>query len=81
MTGNFSSHYMSRNRIKPWTEPSFTIQASGRHAPCHPDSGSMQKIAKDVCKFTNPKKVRRLSFENVPEFRPSLMILYLIIQI
>ena len=61
MTGNFSSHYMSRNRIKPWTEPSFTIQASGRHAPCHPDSGSMQKIAKDVCKFTNPKKVRRLS--------------------
>ena len=55
MTGNFSSHYMSRNRIKPWTEPSFTIKQAVI-TPCHPDSGSMQKVAKDLCKFTNPKE-------------------------
>ena len=61
MTGDFSSHYMSRNRIKTWEEPSFTIQASGRHAPCHPDSGTMIKVEKDVCRFSDKKKVRRLS--------------------
>ena len=29
----FSSIYMSRNRVRSWSEPSFTIQAGGRHAP------------------------------------------------
>ncbi len=29
MTGGFSSMYMSRNRVRSWEEPSFTIQAGG----------------------------------------------------
>ena len=29
MTGGFSSMYMSRNRVRSWDEPSFTIQAGG----------------------------------------------------
>ncbi len=32
MTGGFSSMFMSRNRVRNWDEPSFTIQAGGRHA-------------------------------------------------
>jgi DNA (cytosine-5)-methyltransferase 1 len=36
MTGGFSSMFMSRNRVRSWDEPSFTIQAGGRHAPLHP---------------------------------------------
>ncbi|NEP01033.1 MAG: DNA cytosine methyltransferase, partial [Symploca sp. SIO2E9] len=33
LDGGFSSIYMSRNRVRSWDEPSFTIQAGGRHAP------------------------------------------------
>lgn len=29
---------MSRNRVREWNEPSFTIQASGRQAPQHPNA-------------------------------------------
>jgi len=36
MIGNFSTIYMSRNRVRSWDERSFTIQAGGRHAPIHP---------------------------------------------
>ena len=50
MTGNFSSIYMSRNRVRSWDEPSFTIQAGGRHAPIHPDAPKMIKIGKDKMK-------------------------------
>lgn len=41
MTGDFSSIYMSRNRVRAWNEPSFTIQAGGRHAPLHPQAPKM----------------------------------------
>ena len=63
MTGNFSSIYMSRNRVRSWDEPSFTIQAGGRHAPIHPDAPKMIKIGKDKMKFDKKfkKKYRRLS--------------------
>lgn len=47
MTGGYSSIYLSRNRKKNWNEPSFTIQASGRHAPLHPAANPMIKIEKD----------------------------------
>ena len=36
MIGGFSPIYMSRNRVRGWDEPSFTIQAGGRQAPIHP---------------------------------------------
>ena len=61
-TGDFSSIYMSRNRRKNWDEQSFTIQASGRHAPLHPDSPRMIKEDKDLMVFENQyDEVRRLS--------------------
>ena len=41
MVGGFSSIYMSRNRVRSWREPSFTIQAGGRHAPLHPQAPKM----------------------------------------
>ena len=63
MIGKFSTMYMSRNRVRSWDEPSFTIQAGGRHAPCHPQAPKMKKIGKDKCKFVHgsTKLYRRLT--------------------
>lgn len=63
MTGGFSSIYMSRNRKKEWNEPSFTIQAGGRHTPLHPQSHKMIKLGKDEWKFDDSTEClyRRLS--------------------
>ena len=54
---------MSRNRVRSWNEVSFTIQASGRQAPQHPDAPKMVKIGKDKFEFLKgkEKKYRRLS--------------------
>jgi DNA (cytosine-5)-methyltransferase 1 len=63
MTSGFSSIYMSRNRVHNWHEPSFTIQAGGRHAPIHPQANRMINIGKDEWIF-DPDSVnpyRRLS--------------------
>lgn len=61
MTGGFSSRYMSRNRVRTWDEPSFTIQASGRQAPIHPSSPKMVKIATDKFDFIKNSNHRRLT--------------------
>jgi len=63
MTGSFSSMYMSRNRVRAWNEPSFTIQAGGRHAPIHPQAPRMQFINKNKRIFVRGKEhlYRRLS--------------------
>jgi DNA (cytosine-5)-methyltransferase 1 len=53
MIGGFSSIYMSRNRVRAWDEPSFTIQAGGRHAPIHPQANKMIHVGKDQCIFEN----------------------------
>lgn len=58
--GDFSSMFMSRNRIRTWDEPSFTIQAGARHAPIHPASDPMRKVDKDKWEFTG-ENYRRLS--------------------
>ena len=54
---------MSRNRVRNWNEPSYTIQAGGRHAPIHPSAPKMIKVKKDKFKFceNNLDKYRRLS--------------------
>tara|TARA_B110000459_G_C16511007_1_gene447933 strand:- start:58 stop:1143 length:1086 start_codon:yes stop_codon:yes gene_type:complete len=39
-----SFHYMSRNRVRGWNEPSFTIPATGRHVPQHPQAPKMEKV-------------------------------------
>lgn len=63
MTGGFSSMFMSRNRVRPWDKPSFTIQAGGRHAPLHPQAPAMLKVAKDQLVFApgHEDLYRRLS--------------------
>lgn len=63
MTGGFSTIYMSRNRVRSWDEVSYTIQAGGRHAPCHPQAGKMIFVEQDVRVFdpNSPKPYRRLS--------------------
>jgi len=48
MTGSYSTIYMSRNRVRSWEEPSFTIQAGGRHAPIHPQAPKMKFIEPNV---------------------------------
>lgn len=65
-TGSFSSIYMSRNRKKRWDEQSFTIQASGRHAPLHPSGLPMKKVDKDKWIFPDGEENhRRLSVKEV----------------
>jgi DNA (cytosine-5)-methyltransferase 1 len=62
MTGSFSTIFMSRNRRRSYGEQSFTIQASGRHAPVHPSSPEMIKIDKDKFIFNGKESdIRRLS--------------------
>lgn len=63
MTGDFSSRYMSRNRLRLWNQPSFTIQAGGRHAPLHPSSPPMHRVGPDEWVFEKGREgeYRRLS--------------------
>lgn len=60
---SFSSQYMSRQRVRDWHEPSFTILASARHVPLHPSCGKMIQISKDIWTFNLESGVppRRLS--------------------
>lgn len=63
MNGGFSTIYMSRNRVRSWDEPSFTIQAGGRHAPLHPQAPKMKFIEQNKRIFVPGKEdlYRRLS--------------------
>ena len=63
MIGGYSTIYMSRNRVREWDEPSFTIQAGGRHAPIHPQAPKMIQIDKNKRIFVPGKEelYRRLS--------------------
>lgn len=63
MTGGFSTIFMSRNRVRPWNKPSFTIQAGGRHAPIHPQAPEMIAFGKNDKRFVEGKThlYRRLS--------------------
>lgn len=63
MTGSFSSIFMSRNRVRSWEEPSFTIQAGGRQAPLHPQAPKTIQIEQNKRIFVPGKEnlYRRLS--------------------
>ena len=63
MIGSFSTIYMSRNRVRSWDEPSFTIQAGGRHAPMHPQAPKMLFVDQNKRIFVSGKEdlYRRLS--------------------
>jgi DNA (cytosine-5)-methyltransferase 1 len=71
MEGGFSPIFLSRNRVRGWDEPSFTVQATARHAPLHPDAGKMVKVGTDQFKFApgSEKKglVRRLTVREAAE--------------
>lgn len=57
----FSSRYLSRNRKRSWEDVSFTIQASGRHAPLHPSGEPMVKINSDEWILPETSLHRKLS--------------------
>ncbi len=63
MTGGFSTIFMSRNRVRSWDEPSFTIQAGGRHAPLHPQAPKMEFVEQNKRVFVRGSEhlYRRLS--------------------
>lgn len=63
MTGGFSTIFLSRNRVRPWDKPSFTIQAGGRHAPLHPQAPEMVTYGVNDKRFVEGKEhlYRRLS--------------------
>ena len=63
MTGGFSSMFMSRNRVRSWDETSFTILATARQIPLHPQAPKMINIGKDKFDFVKEQedKYRRLS--------------------
>lgn len=50
-TGSFSSRFMSRNRIRDWDEPAYTVMANARHQKIHPQAPRMIKVGKDEWKF------------------------------
>ncbi len=50
--GAFSPIFMSRNRVRSWDEPAFTVQASGRQCQLHPQAPKMIKVEKNLQKFS-----------------------------
>lgn len=65
-TGSYSTIYLSRNRKKSWNDQSFTIQASGRQAPLHPDGPPMKKIDKNKWELPGEESEhRRLSVKEI----------------
>jgi DNA (cytosine-5)-methyltransferase 1 len=63
MTGGFSSMFLSRNRVRSWDETSFTILATARQTPLHPQAPKMLKIGIDQFSFVEGQEhlYRRLS--------------------
>ncbi len=61
--GAFSTIFMSRNRVRSWDEPAFTVQASGRQCQLHPQAPKMEKIGLNKCQFVQGKEnlYRRLT--------------------
>lgn len=62
-TGSYSPIFMSRNRVRSWNEPAFTVQASGRQSQLHPQAPKMEKIAENQFQFVPSKTAlyRRLT--------------------
>ncbi len=62
-TGSYSTIFMSRNRVRSWDEPAFTVQASGRQCQLHPQAPEMLFVEKNRRIFVPGKEhlYRRLS--------------------
>lgn len=65
--GGFSSIFMSRNRVRSWDEPGFTVQASGRQCQLHPQAPKMEKLGPNRHRFVpgHEDEYRRLSVREV----------------
>lgn len=65
--GAFSPIFMSRNRVRSWDEPGFTVQASGRQCQLHPQAPKMEKVEKNLQKFVEGKEslYRRMTVREV----------------
>lgn len=65
--GAYSPIFMSRNRIRSWDEPGFTVQASGRQCQLHPQAPKMVKVEKNLQKFVEGKEhlYRRMTVREV----------------
>lgn len=65
--GDFSTIFMSRNRVRGWDEPGFTVQASGRQCQLHPNAPKMEKLEKDLQRFVPGKEhlYRRMTVREV----------------
>ena len=63
LIGSYSTIFMSRNRVRQWEQPAFTVQASGRQCQLHPQAPTMLKVDKNMYKFVVGKEnlYRRLS--------------------
>ena len=61
--GAYSTIFMSRNRVRQWDEPAFTVQASGRQCQLHPQAPIMPKVETNLNKFVEGKEhlYRRLT--------------------
>lgn len=65
--GNYSTIFMSRNRVRSWDEPAFTVQASGRQCQLHPQAPTMIKVEKNKQIFVPGKEnlYRRMTVREV----------------
>lgn len=45
--GEYSPIFMSRNRVRSWDEPGFTVQASGRQCQLHPQAPKMLLVGQN----------------------------------
>ena len=80
-TGAYSPIFMSRNRVRSWDEPAFTVQASGRQCQLHPQAPKMVKVEKNLQKFAEGYEhlYRRMSVREVARvqtFPDSFQFLY-----
>ena len=59
----YSSIFLSRNRVRGWDEQSFTILATDRHIPFHPQAPKMIKLGANLRGFVPgyEDKYRRLT--------------------
>lgn len=66
-TGGFSPIFMSRNRVRSWDEPAFTVQASGRQCQLHPQAPKMVKLGPNRQEFARGSEhlYRRMTVREV----------------
>lgn len=80
-TGSYSPIFMSRNRVRSWEEPAFTVQASGRQCQLHPQAPKMVKVEKKLQQFVHGAEhlYRRMSVREVARiqtFPDNFLFLY-----